>query len=220
MRPGVAVERDIEGVDHPEWAQTSARRQVEISRWFGEIESRPFSKHPASPHPDVFRVSNVRSEGCTGVGRTGWHIDGSFMECPYQVSVYHMHAVPKTGATKFIPLAEVIERMPAEQRAKWERLWMVGDRRSGPSHPVRFPMLPRGGQKAEDKFGQGVAGTAMENYQRLEGEGIEPRDRRCAGDIQAPQNWPADHVPPPRHDCHLCVGQGHATEQSGGARLP
>lgn len=116
----------------------SAERQVEISKWFGEIESRPFSKHPASPHPDVFRVSNVRSEGCTGVGRTGWHIDGSFMDCPYQISLYHMHAVPKKGPTTFLPLADVIGRMPPEQRAKWERLWMCSDRRSGPVHPVIY----------------------------------------------------------------------------------
>lgn len=39
-------------------------RHVEISRWFGEPEST-FYKHPRSPHPDVFRVSNDRSEGCT-----------------------------------------------------------------------------------------------------------------------------------------------------------
>lgn len=41
------------------------QRQVDISKWFGELEST-FYKHPKSPHPDVFRVSNVQSEGCTG----------------------------------------------------------------------------------------------------------------------------------------------------------
>lgn len=43
----------------------SGDRHVEISRWFGEIEST-FYKHPKSPHPDVFRVSNDKNEGCTG----------------------------------------------------------------------------------------------------------------------------------------------------------
>lgn len=43
----------------------SGDRHVEISRWFGELEST-FYKHPKSPHPDVFRVSNDRNEGCTG----------------------------------------------------------------------------------------------------------------------------------------------------------
>jgi hypothetical protein len=40
--------------------------QVRISRWFGELEST-FYKHPHSPHPDVFRVSNDRQHGCTGL---------------------------------------------------------------------------------------------------------------------------------------------------------
>jgi len=42
----------------------SGDRHVEISRWFGELEST-FYKHPKSPHPDVFRVSNDENEGCT-----------------------------------------------------------------------------------------------------------------------------------------------------------
>jgi len=73
-------------------------RHVEISKWFGELEST-FYKHPKSPHPDVFRVSNVREEGCTNVGRTGWHIDGSFMEKPFGFSLYYMESVPKLGNT-------------------------------------------------------------------------------------------------------------------------
>lgn len=44
----------------------SGDRHVEISRWFGEIEST-FYKHPKSPHPDIFRVSNDKNEGCTGI---------------------------------------------------------------------------------------------------------------------------------------------------------
>lgn len=39
--------------------------QVRISRWFGALEST-FYKHPHSPHPDIFRVSNDRQHGCTG----------------------------------------------------------------------------------------------------------------------------------------------------------
>lgn len=76
----------------------SGDRQVEISKWFGTLEST-FFKHSRSPHPDVFRVSNVRSEGCTNVGRTGWHIDGSFMHEPFSHSIYHIVSVPKSGNT-------------------------------------------------------------------------------------------------------------------------
>ena len=76
----------------------SGDRQVEISKWFGKLEST-FYKHPKSPHPDVFRVSNVEEEGCLNVGRTGWHIDGSFMKKPFSHSLYHMFSVPKEGNT-------------------------------------------------------------------------------------------------------------------------
>nr|XP_053642692.1 alpha-ketoglutarate-dependent sulfate ester dioxygenase-like [Cherax quadricarinatus] len=73
----------------------SGDRHVEIAKWFGEPDST-FYKHPRSPHPDVFRVSNDRSEGCTNVGRTGWHIDGSFQEAPFAYSLYHMSCTELT----------------------------------------------------------------------------------------------------------------------------
>lgn len=76
----------------------SAERHVEISQWFGKLAST-FYKHPKSPHPDVFRVSNDETEGCTNVGRTGWHIDGSFMEKPFNYALYHMVSIPHTGST-------------------------------------------------------------------------------------------------------------------------
>ena len=76
----------------------SGDRQVEISKWFGELEST-FYKHPKSPHPDVFRVSNNEEDGCTGVGRTGWHIDGSFQPSPFGYSLYHIVSVPSSGDT-------------------------------------------------------------------------------------------------------------------------
>ena len=67
----------------------SPSRQLQIGRWFGEIEST-FYNHSRSPHRDIFRVSNDREQGCTGVGRTGWHIDGSFMSEPFTHSIYHI----------------------------------------------------------------------------------------------------------------------------------
>lgn len=44
----------------------SGERQVEISKWFGDLEVT-FYQHERSPHPQVFRVSNDSSEGCTGL---------------------------------------------------------------------------------------------------------------------------------------------------------
>lgn len=108
----------------------SAHRQVEISHWFGELDC-PFYKHPASAHPEVFRVSNDEHEGCVGVGRTGWHIDGSFQECPYSHSLYHIISVPSHGDTVFTPLHEVVMSLSDEHSAQWRRLYMVADRRGG-----------------------------------------------------------------------------------------
>lgn len=85
----------------------SGNRQVEISQWFGELEST-FYKHPKSPHPDVFRVSNSENEGCRNVGRTGWHIDGSFMLQPFRYSLYHMVSVPRSGDTGQFSVNKII----------------------------------------------------------------------------------------------------------------
>ncbi|XP_047487471.1 alpha-ketoglutarate-dependent sulfate ester dioxygenase-like isoform X2 [Penaeus chinensis] len=115
----------------------SGERHVEIAKWFNEPEST-FYKHPRSPHPDVFRVSNDRSEGCTNVGRTGWHIDGSFQEAPFAYALYHMVSVPSNGPTVFAPLTDIIEELPREQRIRWERLYMISDGRSGPVHPLIY----------------------------------------------------------------------------------
>lgn len=108
-----------------------------VGRWFGEIEST-FYNHPKSPHRDIFRVSNDRSEGCTNVGRTGWHIDGSFQEAPFSHSIYHIISVPNVSATVFAPLTEIVENLSSEKRALWDRLWMASDRRSGPKHPMIY----------------------------------------------------------------------------------
>ncbi|CAG2202619.1 unnamed protein product [Mytilus edulis] len=116
----------------------SGDRQVEISKWFGNLEST-FYKHPRSPHPDVFRVSNDEDEGCTHVGRTGWHIDGSFMRKPFGYSLYYMFSVPLKGDTAFVPLNDLINSLAPEVAARWERLWMVSDRRDGVVHPLIYP---------------------------------------------------------------------------------
>merc|ERR1712061_974174 len=83
----------------------SGKRQVEISNQLGEIEST-FYKHPRSPHPDIFRVSNDEQEGCTFVGRTGWHIDGTFLPMPFKYQTMHFHSVCEGGETWFVPLSD------------------------------------------------------------------------------------------------------------------
>ena len=78
--------------------KVSGTRHVEISKWFGELDST-FRRHPVSPDLDVFRVSNDGSEGFTGIGRTGWHMDGSHQLAPFAIAIYHMYHVPKKGDT-------------------------------------------------------------------------------------------------------------------------
>ena len=67
-------------------------------------------------------------EGCTNVGRTGWHIDGSFQERPFSHSIYHIIECPTDGATVFAPLNELIERLDEKKKAFWHRLYMASDR--------------------------------------------------------------------------------------------
>jgi len=111
-------------------------RHLEIGRWFGEIEST-FYNHAKSPHRDIFRVSNDKAEGCTNVGRTGWHIDGSFMPQPFSHSLYHIISVPSAGTTSFLPLTDFIQSVDQEKRELWESLWMVSDSRDV-VHPLIY----------------------------------------------------------------------------------
>lgn len=56
----------------------------------------------------IFRVSNDPEEGYTGIGDSGWHIDGTLQQSPYLVSVYHMPHVPREGGeTAFVDLDKV-----------------------------------------------------------------------------------------------------------------
>ena len=107
----------------------SGNGQVAISKWFGELEST-FYKHPCSPHPDVFRVSNDPAQGCTGVGRTGWHVDGSFQPSPFSHALYHIVDCPRQGSTVFLPLKEFLHSLPKDYKSKLDRLSMLSDRRS------------------------------------------------------------------------------------------
>ena len=61
----------------------------------------------------------------TRVGRTGWHIDGSFQPAPFAYSLYHMVCVPLKGDTVFAPLNEIVDNLPSEKRNEWERLRVV-----------------------------------------------------------------------------------------------
>lgn len=118
--------------------------QVEISKWFNPLEST-FYKHPMSPHPDVFRVSNDRAMGCTGVGRTGWHVDGSFQATPFSHALYHIIECPQKGATTFLPLEEFLDGLDPAYLARLKSLSMLSDRRDTTMKPLvyRHPITGR-----------------------------------------------------------------------------
>jgi len=110
-------------------------KHLEVAGWFGNVEST-FHNHPRAPSLDIFRVSNDDDEGCTHVGRTGWHIDGSFMPKPFSHSLYHIISAPICSSTSFVSLSDVIKEMGKDRRLFWNRLWMVSGK--GLVHPLIY----------------------------------------------------------------------------------
>lgn len=113
----------------------SGQRQVDISNELGTVQST-FYKHPRSPHPDIFRVSNNEEEGCTQVGRSGWHIDGTFQKLPFMYQTMYFPSVANGGDTYFIPLKELYDSFSLEEKEFYNKLWMVTGRRESPIHPL------------------------------------------------------------------------------------
>ncbi|XP_053385812.1 uncharacterized protein LOC128550577 [Mercenaria mercenaria] len=68
--------------------EISGQKQVQISKWFGDLDGTvfkddPLFAHKKCPPPSVHRISKHPEEGCTNAGRSGWHIDGIYVEAPY-----------------------------------------------------------------------------------------------------------------------------------------
>jgi len=120
----------------------SAEIQIKISEHFGTVQST-FYKHPKSPHKDIFRVSNDENEGCTRVGRSGWHIDGTFLQRPFAVQTMHFWSANASGSTLFCPLNEIVETLDSKERQEWDRLFFVGD---SSVHPLMYPHPKTGKQ--------------------------------------------------------------------------
>lgn len=65
-------------------------------------------------------------------------MDGSFQPAPFSHALYHIVSVPRSGDTRFAPLAEIVAELPPEMRARWERAWMLSDRRSVNAKPLIY----------------------------------------------------------------------------------
>ncbi|CAH1785347.1 unnamed protein product [Owenia fusiformis] len=102
----------------------TAERQVEITEWFGELETVGFECHPKCSHPKVLRLSNDATEGYKGFGNKGFHIDGSFLEKPNSYSIYHI-ITPNRGKTIFVSLNAVWKGLSKQQKQKWKELYVV-----------------------------------------------------------------------------------------------
>jgi taurine dioxygenase len=120
----------------------SGATQVAFSSQLGELEST-FYKHPRSPHPDIFRVSNDELEGCTGVGTTGWHVDGTFQPKPFKYQTMHFHSVCEGGDTWFVPFHEFFHSQDETTRQRWDKLWMLTGN-GNYAHPLVYQHPVRG----------------------------------------------------------------------------
>lgn len=164
--------------------QLSGQRQVDISNVLGTIEST-FYKHPKSPHPDIFRVSNDEDEGCTHVGRSGWHIDGTFQAMPFMYQTMYFPSVTKGGDTYFTPLKELFEGFSSKDQEYLNRLWMITGRRQAPVHPLVYKHPFRsGGNNNDDEA------TMLFHCGRSFVQGFYEEKKTNRTQIDA-QNWPS-----------------------------
>jgi len=121
-------------------------KRLEIAQKLGTIISSHYH-HPNAPHRDIFRVSNDAKKGCLNVGRTGWHLDGSFLPKPYNFSMMHIISAPKPGygQTAFISSRLAVEQVLQKHSQLEElngvlhRLYFVGTSPNHAIHPVIYP---------------------------------------------------------------------------------
>jgi hypothetical protein len=204
---------------------------VELSHWFGPCEST-FYQHPRAEHHDVFRVSNDPYEGCTGrrrvricsqhqvelrtrpcpacpgaagVGRTGWHIDGSFQREPFSHALYHMVSVPrKVGSRGWGSRATCSQSTDAQLGATYPLARQFAHPPARPPAATgRHHVCAAARDRAEPAGGAAAAVGAAVHVQR------PPQQRQAAGLLAPPHRprhsmLPHRKVPPSRReDAHI-----------------
>ena len=121
--------------------QLQPEHHLAIAGMLGDVFPLPARfQHEKSPARDILRMSNDISEGFTGVGTTGWHIDGASYETPFTCALMHIVHVPKCSApTLFLPLRPLADYI-LERRPEWARLSArVGKGENGLGwHPLLF----------------------------------------------------------------------------------
>ena len=178
----------------------TGQRQVDISKLLGTIEST-FYKHPKSPHPDIFRVSNNEEEGCTQVGRSGWHLDGTFQPRPFMYQTMYFVSVAEGGDTYFVPLAEFYRSLPQATRDRYDRLWMVSNKRRPVIHPLVYQHPFRPNQEPTMLFHCGepfVRGWLLDDELDEETEDDNKRQTEEGTSINKQEHHQTPHQPSQR----------------------
>ena len=140
-RHGLLVLHDADGGLEP-------KLHLALSELLGPVfPLPPRFQHARSPHHDILRVSNSEGEGFTGVGTTGWHIDGVSYATPFRYSLLHGVCAPARGPTLFLPLHPLAERICAH-RPEWRRLWVRCGAGAGAVHHPLLYAHPRTGRPA------------------------------------------------------------------------
>ena len=104
------------------------KQQLELSEAMGgdgSLDHGLYRAHPLSPDPRLLRVSNDDTHGFTGVGTSGWHLDGVMIKAPFSVQTMHFLSTIDGGDTRFLGLRELLRRVPTETLERWRRLWFV-----------------------------------------------------------------------------------------------
>lgn len=109
---------------------------VALGRAFGELEilPEPDKRHP--DHPEIFNLTNVRTDGeivefdepqavfLRGTQR--WHTDSSFREIPALCTMLYAVEVPASGGqTQFANMRRALDLLPPEDRADMAALSLV-----------------------------------------------------------------------------------------------
>jgi alpha-ketoglutarate-dependent taurine dioxygenase len=113
-------------------------QQVEFTRRFGPLEEFPMKDVRAGTQKEIFRVSNVDSQGRALPADHNtvrylhvtqrWHIDSSYRAIPSKGSVYRgIELTRQGGETWFSDLEKVYEELPADLKRRVEGRKAVHD---------------------------------------------------------------------------------------------
>ena len=113
-------------------------QQIAFTRNFGELEKFPMKSVRADTHEEIFRVSNVDTEGRHLPSDHNtvrylhvtqqWHIDSSYRKVPSKGAVFRgLELTRQGGETWFCDLEQAYEDLPAARRAQVDELQAVHD---------------------------------------------------------------------------------------------